>query len=358
METASPLLSVLVPTFNRAELLKSALYSLAPQVRALDGLVELVVSDNCSTDSTSEVVTWAQQFGPIRYHRNTKNIGACGNVMQLTNELATGTYGWILCDDDIARPDAVSRVLAVLQSPAPPDYIFVNVTALPVQERQAFTRAVSGVDFPALTPAKCPDLADRVVSRFEELIDPSLDDVYLGSVMCSVFRLSVWRQHVLDVRLPEKAFSSLEYTYPHSVILANTMRGRPAYYIGFPCVVTFFGGQEWLGYLPMVVLVRLQELLDLYETMGVDAVRIDKCRANLLGISQNALRAMLFDSRTLGREYFSFSRYIYRNRRCYWELFKLLTAVLGMRRADVLAPAARRLKLLGRCARKLVQRHA
>ena len=59
-----PLLSICIPTYNRAELLRSALLSLVPQVKESGGEVELVVSDNCSTDDTRRVVEWARQFGP------------------------------------------------------------------------------------------------------------------------------------------------------------------------------------------------------------------------------------------------------------------------------------------------------
>ena len=71
------LLSIGIPTFNRAELLHSALFSLAPQIKEFQGEVELIVSDNNSQDNTEEVVKWAQQFGPIQYHQNDENIGAC-----------------------------------------------------------------------------------------------------------------------------------------------------------------------------------------------------------------------------------------------------------------------------------------
>jgi glycosyltransferase involved in cell wall biosynthesis len=322
-----PILSICIPTYNRAELLRSALLSLAPQVKDTGEDVELIVSDNCSLDHTQEVVEWARQFGPIRYHRNHENLGLAGNFMLVTNELATGEFGWIIPDDDVARPDAVRRVLTVLKSHSEVDYVFVNVSPRSATARHAFDRPVTGADFPELLPTKAKSLIDRYIEQWDELIDPDVDEVFLGSAMCSVFRLSLWNKHRLALNPADRMFSSLKQTYPHSVVLAHTMRGRPAYYIGYPCVITFWGEQEWMGSLPMLILVRLQELLDQYQSLDIDRQRIGKCRRVLLGYSNIALSTMLFTPNTPGCEYFSFRRFLWQNRNHPFALFKLMSLV-------------------------------
>lgn len=102
-----PILSICIPTYNRAELLRSALLSLAPQVKELGDEIELIVSDNCSPDHTKDIVEWAQQYGPVHYHRNDENIGAARNILNLVNKLACGEFCWILGDDDFVRPGGV-----------------------------------------------------------------------------------------------------------------------------------------------------------------------------------------------------------------------------------------------------------
>ena len=310
----TPLLSICMPTYNRACLLEQMLRSLVPQVKTFSPEVELIVSDNCSTDNTREVVERARAWGPIRYHRNTRNEGAARNIMLLTNELASGEFAWIIPDDDIVRPDGVDRVLAVLRAHPEVDYVFVNVSCRSSEQRNAFGRPVSSTDFPDLLPTKAKSITDRYVERWEELIDPDVDEVFLGSAMCSVFRLSCWRKYRLELNMTDEILPSLEYTYPHAVVLAHTMRGRKAYYIGYPCVITFWGEQEWLGYVPMILTVRLQELLDLYLQLGVELERVEKCRRALLGHSLEALAKMLVDPTTPGRQYFSFEEFLRRNR--------------------------------------------
>jgi len=301
----TPLLSICMPTYNRARLLEQMLRSLVPQVKAFSPEVELIVSDNCSTDNTREVVEQASEWGPIRYHRNDQNEGSARNILRLTNELAKGEFAWILPDDDIVRPDGVARVQAVLRAHPEVDYVFVNVSPRSSEQRNAFGRPVTASDFPDIHPAKGKSLTDRHVERWEDLIDPNVDNVFLGSAMCSVFRLNCWRKYIPKVGGANEYFSSLDNTYPHTVVLAHTMRGRKAYYIGYPCVITFWGAQEWLGYVPMIYTVRLQELLDLYLELGVDAKRVEKCRRHLLSYSEGALRAILFNPDISGRQYFS-----------------------------------------------------
>ena len=317
MNRPTPLLSICIPTYNRAHLLGSALRALLPQVEALGGAVEVVVSDNCSPDDTPAVAKRAEEWGPLRYHRHERNLGATKNILVLCNELARGEFAWVLGDDDLVRPGGVKRVLDALEAHPEIDYVFVNTTYKSAAEFPAFNRQVSEEDFPDLQPAKAGDLTDRYVERWEELLDPEVDDVFLGSLMCSVFRLSRWRAYTLrEPPAGGEPFTTLESSYPHTVVLAHTMIGRKAYYVGYPCSVTFQGGQEWLGYLPLLLLVRLQELLDLYAALGVGRSRVEKCRRSLLNKSfeSRALHAMLLNPGTPGRRHFSLRRFARRNR--------------------------------------------
>ena len=51
-----PLLSITIPTWNRAPILEIALSQLLPQLIEFKDSIELIISDNCSTDNTSEVI--------------------------------------------------------------------------------------------------------------------------------------------------------------------------------------------------------------------------------------------------------------------------------------------------------------
>jgi glycosyltransferase involved in cell wall biosynthesis len=81
--------------------LDDALKQLASELRAVDAdLVEVLVSDNASSDHTAEIVAEAVQRGmAIRYIRNAEDVGADANVAQCFNE-AQGQYVMMMGDDD------------------------------------------------------------------------------------------------------------------------------------------------------------------------------------------------------------------------------------------------------------------
>lgn len=100
--------SVLVPTFNRANYIGECLDSLLAQtVPAL----EIIVIDDGSEDGTAELL---KQYGPrIRYVR--KENGGKPRAVNLGLSLAQGDLVWIFDDDDVALPDAIETRLAALR---------------------------------------------------------------------------------------------------------------------------------------------------------------------------------------------------------------------------------------------------
>ena len=70
---SKPLLSICIPTRNRAEYLEKSIDSLIRQEEFPH--VEVVILDNCSTDGTEKVDRgYQQKFNNIIYHRNTEDI--------------------------------------------------------------------------------------------------------------------------------------------------------------------------------------------------------------------------------------------------------------------------------------------
>ncbi len=101
------LISFCIPTYNRASYLSETLESIISQS---DDLVEIVISDNASTDNTEEVVKTAKlKYPNITYHRWAENMGADLNYLK-TIELASGDYCWFLGSDDIIKHGAVDRI--------------------------------------------------------------------------------------------------------------------------------------------------------------------------------------------------------------------------------------------------------
>lgn len=111
-----PLLSICIPTFNRAHFLPETLESLACQ---WGEDLELTVADNASTDDTQAVVErFRPRLGAVRTYRWETNQGADRNYLQCV-ALATGRYALILGSDDALVPGALDRLRAeLLREPA------------------------------------------------------------------------------------------------------------------------------------------------------------------------------------------------------------------------------------------------
>ncbi|MEI6076668.1 MAG: glycosyltransferase family 2 protein [Verrucomicrobiota bacterium] len=107
MKTNSPILTIAIPTYNRAAKLQAQLERLLPQ---LTPAVRLCVYDNASPDNTQEVVA---KFPGVGYFRAVTNCGAGRNIFRCFEECST-EWLWVLSDDDLASTTAVADLLAIL----------------------------------------------------------------------------------------------------------------------------------------------------------------------------------------------------------------------------------------------------
>ncbi len=107
MNHKPPLVTIAIPTFNRADTyLAPALESALSQTYAN---IEIIVSDNCSTDHTESVVKGFNDKR-IRYVRQEKNIGGVNNSNYCL-EQAKGVYFTQLHDDNLMDPDFIESCL-------------------------------------------------------------------------------------------------------------------------------------------------------------------------------------------------------------------------------------------------------
>ncbi|MDP4276312.1 MAG: glycosyltransferase family A protein [Bacteroidota bacterium] len=112
------LLTISIPTWNRASILDKGLALLLPQIRAFSQFIEVIISDNASDDNTQSVVaTKLDEYPDLRiiYNRNSENIKFFGNFKKC-KELAQGKYLWILSDDDYVKEHIVETIMQQLQT--------------------------------------------------------------------------------------------------------------------------------------------------------------------------------------------------------------------------------------------------
>lgn len=110
-----PVLSICVPTYNRARYLECLLADLAEHIGELGFTYELLIGDNASEDETAEVVSRFEDRLAIRYIRRPENLGPAQNLLQLFGA-ARGRYIVYVADDDLLIPAALGRHIAYLEA--------------------------------------------------------------------------------------------------------------------------------------------------------------------------------------------------------------------------------------------------
>jgi abequosyltransferase len=111
------LLTIAIPTFNRSHLLDNQLSWLSQAIQGCETVCEILVSDNCSTDDTPNVIKkWQDvcQNISFKYHRNPENIGVMRNIAYCLQH-TTSEYVWVIGDDDDIQPEALRDVVSNLQ---------------------------------------------------------------------------------------------------------------------------------------------------------------------------------------------------------------------------------------------------
>ncbi|HLJ95096.1 MAG TPA: glycosyltransferase [Gemmataceae bacterium] len=102
-------ITVLLPTYNRAALLRQALVSLRLQTLSRE-LWRVVILDNASTDNTPDVI---REFTDLQivYDRNSANQGADANFDRGFRNYLDTEFVSILCDDDFVAPHFLQTTL-------------------------------------------------------------------------------------------------------------------------------------------------------------------------------------------------------------------------------------------------------
>jgi glycosyltransferase involved in cell wall biosynthesis len=268
MEHSPPLLSICIPTYNRAALLEVCLASVLPQAAQFSRCVECVISDNASSDNTAEVIERYQRQYPLRYSRNDTNIGIIGNITKVASELAEGEYVWLLGDDDVMTAGAIERLVAILKPNPQVDLVALNVGFAAGENRPTADAALTGIDAGAALSTLRKATQSGVVA-FEQLFEGPCAD--LTAMYSLAMRRQLWRNRYPKASV-ETPFTSVDSTYPHAAIIAEQLPGKLAGLISQPAVMIYempSSQFSWARHHSRCVMLYCTELLWRYVRTGV-----------------------------------------------------------------------------------------
>jgi glycosyltransferase involved in cell wall biosynthesis len=309
------ILSICIPTYNRGEHLENCLTSIFQSGKDKTSAFQVCISDNCSSDNTQDIVRSFKEKLPIKYVRNSENLGRVRNYLQCVS-IAEGEYVWLLGDDDLLMSHTVSELTNLLSIKNHVDFFYVNSCHLDAAYLDKFSHPFSIEQLPEQMD-KFSSWKESAEQKFLDLIHPRKSFDFLGGMFLAVFRRKMWLEHadVLDknATCDSREFSHIDNTFPHIHIFAAAFSQSTAYFHAMPLSVNLTGVREWSPMYPLVQSVRLIEVLEIYRQYGLSNFKFIRCKNFALRYFIPDLIKMLKYKTTSGWSYVTMKKHILKN---------------------------------------------
>ncbi|MBT6029273.1 MAG: glycosyltransferase family 2 protein [Crocinitomicaceae bacterium] len=112
MNFSEPLISILIPTWNRPQSLVRLIERI--NLTKHDDIEIIIVDDHSEEENWLKLKNIASLHNNVRLFRNEQNIGLTPNWNK-SIEYAKGTWLSFICDDDIYKEDAFSRIRTLIK---------------------------------------------------------------------------------------------------------------------------------------------------------------------------------------------------------------------------------------------------
>lgn len=217
-----PLLSICIPTCNRAQILKKVLSSITENY-SFDDNVEIVISDNASTDETEIICKeFTQKYENVVYFKNEKNCDDNNFWLALTR--ATGRYRK-LQNDYLGFVDNALEFMKNVLSENLEKNIFFTGNSL-------FTK-----EYKSCTHIECENINDYILA--------------VSSFTTYISLFGAWEEDLLFIKEPLKntalKLNQVDWTYQlltHPTSKKTILINNPIYK-SFSNTLSTRGGYNW-----------------------------------------------------------------------------------------------------------------
>lgn len=141
-KTETPLVSVLVITYNQEEYIRQTLESIISQQHTYS--YEIVITDDCSTDKTQDIINEYTKLYPllIKSHYNDKNLGLIRNYFS-TLLRCSGKYIMQCAGDDWWLPGKVKTQIEFMEKNSDIGMCYGNARTY-IQKNKQFSKKIIG----------------------------------------------------------------------------------------------------------------------------------------------------------------------------------------------------------------------
>ena len=333
-------LLIYVPSYEAKERLGFFLQRFQEELLGRENDVDLHINDNASKYDIYEIV---QPTKNIKITRNSDNEGLARNLNKVFKFNRNYSYTWVIGDDDYLLPGSLSRLISLLKKNAP-DFVFLNTKTWSKAEQtdvlSYFKRHGRLQDKGGRLKSKFRK--DLFFTEFSNLIDPKIDEVLLGSIMCGVYKTELvhdWSSN----KFPDENELSMWSCYPHVINYAKSfLPDARAIYDPFVYTFNFWdGGNTWKNdYDKVVALGILYSIKCYFENNHLDERAHQAILHHYMAMSgESRYKLLLQTSHSLNDQYNEVYPYllayydpgsvsIYRGcRRC---LYRMLRSLLNM----------------------------
>jgi glycosyltransferase involved in cell wall biosynthesis len=266
-----PLVSIGVPVYNGEKTIERALDALIAQNYSN---LEIIISDNASTDATEEICKrYVQKDSRVSYNRLKKNFGAIWNFIRVF-ETSTGDYFmWAAADDERELSFVSACIEKLMQNPEA--VVCQAQTAAYIEGRQerlyvVHANSLEGktdlIDRYRETLSQNPIMSIYGLFRSSAIRKTHMLENFIGSDIAFVQELSIYGQIVQVPRILFNYFARKEWnTLDKEYSVFCGKKNKPWWYL--PFVVLFYNHckRVALSEIPFSKKIRLWIVLIEYE---------------------------------------------------------------------------------------------
>lgn len=248
------LLTISIPTYNRADKLARLLEILNDELKSFEykNLIGIYISNNASTDNTKNIITkYSEKFKiskiDFSYINQPINIGMGGNFIY-TFENPKSNYIWWFSDDDILIPGFIPKIVSILKNEKPNVFNMGFLQPPYTNENSRYTKNDLG---------------------FKE--DKTL---YANNLSTKLSAIIVNKNISLNV-----AYSKINASYwSHVYIVLDIILNHGGYYIYPENVVKCDDEFMNIRYEPDAIVELKQVVFEMYDMYSIDKLKITNIR--------------------------------------------------------------------------------
>ena len=210
-------LLIFIPTYNRLESLILCLNRIKDEIIGFEENVIVYVSDNHSSDDTIDYLN-NLNHPSFKWSSNPTNIGMPLNILKAFDHSDSADFTWILGDDDYLLKSSIALLLNYLNINPEIDFYFLNTLTFSENNKDSVINVLNSTNW-----INIPDgysIKSKVPQDFKctlsQLLNPKIDEVMGGSLMCYVFRSKLVKNHLASVLQPSDPWG-IYTSYPHTL---------------------------------------------------------------------------------------------------------------------------------------------